>query len=292
MAKLQKLLFVDTNIWLDFYRARNDTGLTLLHHLESVADRVIVTFQLESEFKKNRQIAILEGMQELKAPPQISRPGIFSDAKASKALNKSLKEADKRIKNLKARLKRVLDDPAAQDPVYQACQRIFHRSDRLVLTREDKLRHLIRRKALRRFLHGCPPRKKNDTSIGDAFNWEWMIHCANDSNAELVIVSRDSDYGVVFENQAYVNDHLRQEFSERVSKKRKLLLYTKLSEALKHFAVPVSKKEEEAEAELVEAAVQELPQPEQRGRSLVDIIKSLGIQGAVEAPADGGTAKG
>jgi hypothetical protein len=77
-----------------------------------------------------------------------------------------------------------------------------------------------------------------------------------------------------------------------VSKKRKLLLYTKLSEALKHFAVPVSKKEEEAEAELVEAAVQELPQPEQRGRSLVDIIKSLGIQGAVEAPADGGTAKG
>lgn len=287
MAKLQKLLFVDTNIWLDFYRARNDTGLALLDRLESVADRVIVTFQLESEFKKNRQIAILEGMQELKAPPQVSRPGIFSDAKASKALNKSLKEADKRIKNLKARLMRVLDDPAAHDPVYQACQRIFHRSDRLVLTREDKLRHLIRRKAFRRFLHGCPPRKKNDTSIGDAFNWEWMIHCANDSNAELVIVSRDSDYGVLFENQAYVNDHLRQEFSERVSKKRKLLLYTKLSEALKHFAVPVTQKEEEAEAELVEAAVQELPQPEKRRPSLAEIIKSLGIEGAVEAPADG-----
>jgi hypothetical protein len=291
MAKLQKLLFVDTNIWLDFYRARNDTGLTLLHHLESVADRVIVTFQLESEFKKNRQIAILEGMQELKAPPQVSRPGIFSDAKASKALNKSLKEADKRVKNLKARLMRVLDDPAAHDPVYQACQRIFHRADKLVLTREDKLRHVIRRKALRRFLHGCPPRKKNDTSIGDAFNWEWMIHCANDGNAELVIVRRDSDYGVVFENQAYVNDHLRQEFSERVSKKRKLLLYTKLSEALKHFAVPVSQKEEEAEAELVEATVQELPQPERRDPSLVEIIRSLGIQGVVEAPADGTTAK-
>lgn len=292
MAKLQKLLFVDTNIWLDFYRARNDTGLALLHHLESVADRVIVTFQLESEFKKNRQIAILEGMQELKAPPQVSRPGIFSDAKASKALNKSLKEADKRVKNLKARLMRVLDDPAAHDPVYQACQRIFHRTDKLVLTREDKLRHLIRRKALRRFLHGCPPRKKNDTSIGDAFNWEWMIHCANDGNAELVIVSRDSDYGVVFENQAYVNDHLRQEFSERVSKKRKLLLYTKLSEALKHFAVPVSQKEEEAEAELLKATVQELPQPEKRGPSLVEIIRSLGIQGVAEAPTDGSTAKG
>src|SRR5690242_407510 len=126
MAKLQKLLFVDTNIWLDFYRARNDTGLSLLHRLESVANRVIVTFQLESEFKKNRQIAILEGMQELKAPSHVSRPGIFSDAKASKALSKSLKEAETRVKSLKARLMRVLDDPAANDPVYQACQRIFH----------------------------------------------------------------------------------------------------------------------------------------------------------------------
>jgi hypothetical protein len=287
MAKLQKLLFVDTNIWLDFYRARNDTGLALLHHLESVADRVIVTFQLESEFKKNRQTAILEGMQELKAPPQVSRPGIFSDAKASKALNKSLKDADKRVKHLKARLMRVLDDPAAHDPVYQACQRIFHRTDSLVLTRENKLRHLIRRKALRRFLHGCPPRKKNDTSIGDAFNWEWMIQCANEGNAELVIVSRDSDYGVVFENRAYVNDHLRQEFSERVSKKRKLLLYTKLSEALKHFAVPVSQKEEEAEAEMVEATVQELPQPERRGQTFVEIIRSLGIQDVIETPVEG-----
>lgn len=286
MAKLQKLLFVDTNIWLDFYRARNDTGLALLNHVESVSDRIIVTFQLESEFKKNRQIAILEGMQELKAPSQVSRPGIFSDAKASKALNKSLKDADKRVKNLKARLMRVLDDPAGHDPVYQACQRIFHRADKLVLTREDKQRHLIRRKALRRFLHDCPPRKKSDTSLGDAFNWEWMIQCANNNNAELVIVSRDSDYGVLFENQAYVNDHLRQEFSERVSKKRKLLLYTKLSEALKHFEVPVSKKEEEAEAELLVSAVQELPQPDKRGPSLVEIIRSLGIQGVPEVGAD------
>jgi hypothetical protein len=32
---IQKLLFVDTNIWLDFYRHRNEAGLKLLEHLES-----------------------------------------------------------------------------------------------------------------------------------------------------------------------------------------------------------------------------------------------------------------
>jgi len=248
---IQKLLFVDTNIWLDFYRARNETGLALLTHAESVATKIIVTYQLESEFKKNRQTAILEGMQELKAPAQISRPGIFSDAKASALLSRSIKEAEKRVKSLKAKLTKVLANPAANDPVYKACQRIFHKVDSLVLTREDKLRHIIRRKAFRRFLHGCPPRKKNDTSIGDAINWEWMIHCANANKAELVIVTRDFDYGLHFDNQAYVNDHLRQEFSERVSKKRKLLLYSRLSDALKHFDVPVTKQEEEAELELI-----------------------------------------
>ena len=143
-----------------------------------------------------------------------------------------------------------METPAVHDPVYKACQRIFHKTDSLVLTREDKLRHTIRRKAFRRS-HGCPPRKKSDTSIGDAINWEWMIHCANASNAELVIVTRDSDYGIHFENRAYINDHLKQEFAERVSKKRKLLLYSRLSDALKHFEVAVTRQEEEAESSLL-----------------------------------------
>jgi predicted nucleic acid-binding protein len=274
-AKLQKLLFVDTNIWLDFYRARNETGLALLQHTESVANKIIVTYQLESEFKKNRQTAILEGMQELKAPAQIPRPGIFSDAKASALLSKSIKEADKRVKSLKSKLTKILENPAAHDPVYKACQRIFHKADELVLTREDKLRHTIRRKAFRRFLHGCPPRKKNDTSIGDAINWEWMIHCANASNAELVIVTRDSDYGAHFENRAYINDHLKQEFGERVSKKRKLLLYSRLSEALKHFEVAVSKQEEELESELVSKPPSVVVASPSADRGLFDLLRSL-----------------
>jgi hypothetical protein len=253
-TKITQVLFVDTNIWLDFYRSRNDAGIGLLGHLEQVSDRIVVTYQLEAEYKKNRQIAILEGMQDLKPPQQIPRPAMFSDAKASAAINKSLKDAEKRVKALKARLAKVLSEPAKFDPVYKACQRIFHRTSPLVLDRNDPLRAQIRRKAFRRFLHGCPPRKKADTSIGDAFNWEWMVHCAKSENAELVIVSRDSDFGVSFDGKAYINDHLRQEFSERVSQKRELLLYTRLSEALKHFRVKVTPAEERAEAEIVKTS--------------------------------------
>jgi hypothetical protein len=81
-----------------------------------------------------------------------------------------------------------------------------------------------------------------------------MLHCAEKNVAELVIVSTDLDYGVSFEGKQYVNDDLRQEFSDRVSKKRKLLLYEKLSDAVKHFERPITPQEQEAESEIVNAA--------------------------------------
>ena len=255
MSSIRKLLFVDTNLWLDFYRARNEAGLSLLSHLESVANRIIVTYQLEMEFKKHRQEAILEGLQVLKLPSLPGRPGLFSDAKATKAIQKSAERIEKHFKGLKNRLSGVLKDPARHDPVYQVCQRVFHREDVLVLTRENPIRHVIRRRAFRRFLLGCPPRKRQDTSIGDALNWEWMIHCAVEGKAELVIASRDSDYGVTHHGVSYINDHLRQEFSERVSRKRNILLYSRLSDALKHFKVPITKQEVAEESQLVQESL-------------------------------------
>ena len=245
------LLFIDTNIWLDFYRARNETSLNFLTHAEALSAQLIVTYQLETEFKKNRQIAIIEGMQELKVPQQIPRMGIFSDAKAPAIIERSRKETEKRIKALKARIGRVLKNPALHDPVYKACQRLFHKEDDLTLTRGNSVRRRIRNMAFKRFLHGCPPRKKNDTSIGDAINWEWMLDCATRRKAGLVIVSRDSDYGATVDGVSYINDHLRQEFSDRVSRKRKLLLYSRLVDALKLFKIEVSAQEEESENELL-----------------------------------------
>jgi PIN domain len=253
MPGIPKLLFVDANIWLDFYRARTDAALSLLKHLETISERIIVTHQLEMEFKKNRQNAILEGLQglqDLKSPLQIQRPGLFSDAKEVKAIQDGIKAADARVKKLRARYIKALRKPTVHDPVFKICQRIFHKQDDLVLTREDMRRHAVRRKAFRRFLLGCPPRKKSDTSIGDAVNWEWMIDCAIVHKAELVIVSRDSDYGITIDGASLINDHLAQEFSERVSKKRKVTLFTKLSDALKLLRVHVTSQEEQEEKEL------------------------------------------
>ena len=134
MTKLPKLLFVDTNVWLDFYRARNDAALNLLKHLESLSNRIVVTHQLEMEFKKNRHNAMQDGLQVLQPPKQICRPAIFSDAKEIKAIQDGIKQVSTRIDRLKDRLIKGLKKPTLHDPVFKICQRIFHKSDDLVLT--------------------------------------------------------------------------------------------------------------------------------------------------------------
>ncbi|MGH8066521.1 MAG: PIN domain-containing protein [Candidatus Entotheonellia bacterium] len=136
---VEQLFFVDTNIWLDFYRSRTEAELTLLKHLDAIRDRIIISSQVEMEFMKHRQAVILESIRELKPPSHISRPGLFSDAKAVRALNKNLKQAEERVKLLKDRLSKVFERPAIYDPVYKVCQRVFHKNDELNLSRSHRL---------------------------------------------------------------------------------------------------------------------------------------------------------
>ncbi len=251
MPRSKKLLFVDAHIWLDFYRATSDVGLGLLEYVEVISDSVIVTYQLESEVMRDRQSAIIAGMQGLTTQAQVAPPAILSDAQSTRALARNHRDAEKRVQALKLRLKRVLADPSKYDVIYQACQRIFHRDDPLVLTSDNPLRSRIRSRALRRLVHGCPPRGRSSSSISDGFNWEWMIECARRAHADLVVVSRNSDFGASFDGEAYANDRLRQEFSERVGGKCKLLLCTLLSGGLNHFGMTVSPVEEAAEVEFL-----------------------------------------
>ncbi len=251
---MNNLLFIDTNILLDFYRVRNDFSKPFVEHIEKIAGCMICTYQVEMEFKKNRQSAILDGLSCLKAPATISRPGILSKDRSYHALTKDIKKAERRIKALQDRLGRVMEDPIRHDPIYKVLQRVFKKEDCLALHRGTPTAHRIRRLALKRFMLGYPPRKKNDTSIGDAVNWEWIIDCAQREKSSVMIVSRDADYGIERDSKGHVNDWLREEFRERVGKKAKLRLTPLLSVALREFKVPVSSVAAKREMNLVMGA--------------------------------------
>lgn len=253
--EMNALLFVDTNILLDFYRIRkSDVSMKYLEQLEACKDRLIIGSQVEMEYKKNRQKVIIEALNQFSKPDwgKLSTPALVSNIQPSKIIEKKKKEIDSQYKKVNEKIQKILSNPTQNDPVYQSLQRIFKKNTPYNLNREAKIRFEIRNLARKRFILGYPPRKDNDTSIGDAINWEWIVKCSRDSGKDIVIVTRDSDYGVIYKDSSYLNDWLKQEFKQRVSRKRKIVLTNKLSVGLKIVHAAVTKEMEEAEDQLLE----------------------------------------
>jgi hypothetical protein len=252
MAKKSKnrLLFVDTNKLLDFYRARNEAGLSLLRHLEKLHEHTITTFQVEMEFKKHRLEAIAESLRALRLEHDgLALPAFLQEAKTVQMIKKNLEDCSRRVNRLKKRVKAVVDNPPLNDEVYKTVQRLFADQTELNLHRDHDQVLPIKRRAWRRFITGAPPRKRTDTSFGDAINWEWILACVAITNRDIVVVSRDSDYGTKMDNFVYPNDWLASEV-KRINKQRKLLVFDRLSDGLKELKVQVSAEEESEEDEL------------------------------------------
>lgn len=56
----------------------------------------------------------------------------------------------------------------------------------------------------------------------------------------IIIVTRDSDYGETFKKESFLNDWLDQEFKQRVSRKRKIKLTDTLYSAFEMLSVNVT----------------------------------------------------
>jgi len=279
MDTIDALIFIDTNILLDFYRIRGDVGgLSLLDRIDENHDRIITSNQVEMEYKKNRQRVILESLVRLKAPDWsgLAPPAFLSDAQPAKIMTRNKKEMMHQQMKLKRRITAILRNPSGYDPVYQVLQRLFKQDGSYNLTRKKAIRYQIRRFARKRFTLGYPPRKDKDTSIGDAINWEWTIYCAQKSRKNIIIVSRDNDYGVTYENETILNDWLRQEFKARISKKRDIILVDRLTQAFKMTSIPVTKKETDEEEELVKFSLEEfMSRTRSETQHIPDLAESL-----------------
>ncbi|TGK01812.1 PIN domain-containing protein [Leptospira langatensis] len=247
-----KLLFVDTNILLDFYRVRDSkVSKELINKLIQSKDKLILTEQVEMEFKKNRQKAILETIKSIKSPnwDGLIIPPIMEDSDPSRVLNKTREQSKKQIQNLKKRIMDILVAPSSKDSVFTGMNKIFEYQSDLNLNRGNKLKYTVRKLARKRFALGFPPRKDSEISLGDAINWEWIIYCAKEKSADVIIVSRDSDFGISYENHTVINDWLHKEFKERVGYK-KIILSNKLTEGLKFIDVSLSEKAKNFDAEV------------------------------------------
>jgi len=272
----QPLIFVDTNILLDFYRVRNDSGIKLLQRLDSLHSQIITTYQVEMEFKRNRQRVIVAFLEELRGCGRtISAPAFLAETKTNKALSALLSRSRAQAEKMKRRLVSLVETPS-KDPVWRVADSLFRNTSPINLRRDNPARSEIKEKASMRFRLGYPPRKASDTSIGDAFNWEWVVRCIEQENRDVIIVSRDADYGITLENDSFPNDWLVQEVRERTNPRRKIWLVDRLSKALKRLKIEVSSDElrQESTAARSEAVIA-APPPALGGANVLDILSRL-----------------
>ena len=254
------LLFIDTNIFLDFYRqVGRESDLSILKRIGQHHDRIITTRQVEMEFKKNRPRVIADSLAEIKAPnwSGLNLPAYLATSRQASGLSIRRTQIKQLVETIQKRGRRIFEKPTRHDPVYKVAQRLFTANTPYNLSRsKEKEQKKTLRLAWRRFLLGYPPRKATDTSIGDAVNWEWVVACATQATANVVIVSRDSDYGVNLKGDGvYINDWLAQEFKERVNRRRNVTLTDRLSEGLKQISIRVTNKEAKAEEEFLQRQV-------------------------------------
>ena len=258
------LIFIDTNVLLDFYRMRGESSNKLLGRLDSLHKDLVMTYQVEMEFMCNRQRVMVEFLEELKnCVRRVSAPAFLAESKTNKALATLLGRTKSQVAKLRQRLIHLIEHPS-KDPVLVAANRMFRVDSPLNLRREDEARVEVKEKAATRFRLGYPPRKKGDTSMGDALNWEWILRCMGEHNRDVVIVSRDSDYGVEIDGKSYPNDWLVHEAKQRARQTRKIKLVSRLSAGLKEMKIEVSAEEIEQEKKVAE----QVPSADQQAGSL------------------------
>lgn len=207
-------LFVDTNIYLDFYRSANDR-LSLFEELKKLGNTLIISEQGYKEFQRNRAMQLTKLASEIERTTSIS---IYSTAmiqdmaeyKEASQLQSKIREIGK---GLKKRIEVMLD---GSDPVLEAYKDLIQIST-FIETKEE----LIAKAKVRKIL-GNPPTSPDRHSIGDELLWEEIINCCDEN---LVIVSKDKTFT---ENKKVLMD----EFSN-VHPQKNLAIVKTVSEALK-----------------------------------------------------------
>lgn len=143
---LDTLLFVDTNVLLDFYRIRKtNISIKYLEQLEACRDRLIIGSQIEMEYKKNRQRVIVESLNNYGAPDfgKLTAPALISQLQAVKMIERKKKELMLQKKKVDEKIQKILSDPTHNDPVYKCLQRLFRNDSQFNLSRKKKKGYLF-----------------------------------------------------------------------------------------------------------------------------------------------------
>ena len=212
-------IFIDTNIFLDFYRSNINTVKIFNVDIFKLKSSLILTDQIHDEFIRNRDKQLQLLIDDCKTNKMnyssyslIRSLDEFSDL--DKIKTDFIRANDRLIKKLQE-----MKEDLHKDPIFVSFSKLYNDSEVIKYTRNED----IIRGAQYRKLIGNPPKPKDlkDNSIGDEINWEIILSKLKE---DVIIISRDETY----------EDHitfLKNEFNSRTGKE--LFINENISFALK-----------------------------------------------------------
>jgi hypothetical protein len=277
MSADDALLFIDANRYLELYRTA--TGRHLLAPLSEQTAHIFVTRQVVDEVNRrkievtagflNRQFATLKF--DTYAVP------FGKTEEKSKTILSKMKEIRQQVEQMNKDLNGLARDimekvSQSQDEVSTALAPIFAAA---VPHLDLELQRAKQRKE-----RGNPPGKKAGP-LGDELTWEQILSQFI-GRKRLWIVTKDSDYGTVYDGKGFLNQFLYEEL-RKVSPTAEAFLFDDVADGIKHFAALTGVKADRLPTPEVMKEIKE----EERALPPLDLVAPFGGSGGFFAGGEG-----
>ncbi|MCK4635698.1 MAG: DUF4935 domain-containing protein [Candidatus Moranbacteria bacterium] len=243
----QKHVFIDTNIFLDFYRLSQKDLDELKKLVESIKNgeiKIYLTKQVYNEFIRNREKVFKETFDNLK---KVKEDDSFKDIFSANAIFKNYSEYNK-VSKIKTALEKLKSDLIQKvkkdinDNKLVADLIIKEIFDEIGIINSD----IYLEKAIKRMQLGNPPGKNN--SYGDAINWELLLEKIP-LEEDIILVVRDGDF---LSEMSKIKPHPFLNLEWKKCKKSKIYLYNSLSEFFHQHDLGIQLEEVAIKNELIE----------------------------------------
>ncbi len=246
--KKQKHVFIDTNIFLDFYRLSQKDLDELKKLIESIRNneiKIYLTEQVYNEFIINRENVFKKTFDNLE---RVKEDDSFRDIFSANTIFKNYPEYIHvvKIKNALGKIKSELLLKVKNDiKNYNLAADLIIKDilGEVEIVKSDSYLD----KAKDRMQLGKPPGKNG--GYGDAVNWELLLDKVP-INEDIVLISRDGD----FSSKMFGTEpcsFLEKEWKK--NKKSKVYLYNSLSEFFEQHDIDIRIEEEKIKNELIQA---------------------------------------
>lgn len=209
------LIYLDTNVYVEFYRSANDRLSTFLE-IEKYASSIVVTRQTADEFFRNRFSTLARHIETCKG--KVAGSLIPNALLLEMDEYRQILEHQQDIRKLAEKLLTRLSfyaESGIDDPLMTAFEGI-KKNAYFYDTTPDILQSARDRKDL-----GNPPRSKDKQTIGDEVIWETLLASVKD---DLILVTSDENF---WENIWF----LKAEYA-KVTGRKLLFITKKINEAL------------------------------------------------------------